>query len=76
MNERDQLATNLRRLRCERKLTIGELAEMAHMHPGTIAGYEAGERMPSRAFLLALADAMQVEPWEIDPREARVAGME
>ena len=51
-------ATNLRRLRCESKMTQAQLASKAGMPSAQISHYESGRREPNLANLRALQEAL------------------
>jgi transcriptional regulator with XRE-family HTH domain len=56
----------LRELRLRRLMTIKELTERAHVAPRTIVEAEAGRRVPRPATMRRLAEALGVDPMEID----------
>lgn len=61
----------LRELRLSRFLSIRELAARASVAPRTIVEAESGRRIPYFATARKIADALGVEPGEIDEFAAR-----
>ena len=57
---------SLRQTRVGRLLTIRELAEQAGVAPSTIYLLEAGRTRPSLRIIRQLAEALGVEPQEVD----------
>lgn len=57
---------NLRELRTERALTIRELAEAAGVHFKTVSAIERGVELPSLRTGRKLAEALKVQPMEIE----------
>lgn len=58
----------IRRVRKERGITQAALAYDAHIDGSTIALIETGKRNPSVKVLLAIADALAVDPGELLPK--------
>lgn len=61
----------LRELRLRRFMTLKDLAERAGVGVSTITAIESGRELPAMRTARKLADALEVEPGEID--EARAA---
>lgn len=59
---RNALANEIRAERARRNYTQGELAERAGLHRATIARLEAGTRSADIIQLIAIADALGVDP--------------
>lgn len=57
-HERKHFATELRRLRAHGRLSLGELAGLAHVNRGYVSHIEHGQRWPSRAVAAALDEAL------------------
>lgn len=57
-HEREQFAAQLRRLRERAGLSLGELAERAHVNRGYVGHIEHRQRWPSRPVAAALDDAL------------------
>lgn len=57
-HERGQFAAQLRRLRERAGLSLGEIAERAHVNRGYVGHIEHGQRWPSRSVAIALDDAL------------------
>lgn len=55
---REQFGAELRRLRDRAGLSLGELANLAHVHRGYVSHIEHGERWPSRQIAEALDKAL------------------
>ena len=62
MDLKGVLATNLRRLRHERKLTQEDIAELTGMSSRYIGSIERARVSPSVTVLGKLADALKVDP--------------
>ena len=58
-NPRHTNDSPLSRLRMERGLTQGQLAEMVGCYPKDISRWETGERNPGTKYLLKLAAALE-----------------
>lgn len=56
---------NIKRLRTERNLTQGELAEEIHLSEKYLSAVETGKKWGSFDTLVALANAFSVEPYEL-----------
>lgn len=65
MDVRALLASNLRRLRIARHLSLSELARVTGMSKATLSGIEAGRANPTAETLAALADALHVQIAEL-----------
>lgn len=65
---------SLRELRAERLLSIRELARRASIAPSTIFLIEAGRSIPRQRVARQLAEALQVDPMEIDELRRRIEG--
>jgi DNA-binding XRE family transcriptional regulator len=63
--------TSLAGVRANRALSIRELAKLARVAPRTVYGIEHGEVVPNLSTIRKLADALGVEPLDVD--EFRVA---
>jgi transcriptional regulator with XRE-family HTH domain len=61
----DVLATNLRRLRIARRLSLSELARATGMSKATLSGVESGRSNPTIETLAALAGALRVSLREL-----------
>lgn len=61
----ERLATNLRRLRIARHLSLSELARATAMSKATLSGIENGGANPTVATLVTLADALAVPVVEL-----------
>lgn len=59
------LASNLRRLRVARHLSISELARLTSMSKATLSGIEAGRANPTTETLASLAQALRVQIAEL-----------
>jgi len=59
------LASNLRRLRVARHLSLSELARLTSMSKATLSGIEAGRANPTAETLAALAQALHVRIAEL-----------
>lgn len=59
------LADNLKRIRGEKGLTQGQLAEKANVSFGTIQGYESTRRWPELPYVKAIAKALDVPEDEL-----------
>ncbi|MGH3935900.1 MAG: helix-turn-helix domain-containing protein [Pseudonocardiaceae bacterium] len=57
-HEREQFAAQLRRLRAHTGMSLGELAERAHVNRGYVGHIEHGQRWPSHSVAAALDDAL------------------
>jgi len=64
-NRLDAFGPVLRRLRHERKLTQDQLSEMVGVASPYISMLESGRNYPSFEILFKLADALEIEAWEI-----------
>lgn len=62
MRWEDRVGANVRRLRKAKSLSQEALAHEAGMSMRYLAGLERGEENPSLAFLVKLAEALDVEP--------------
>lgn len=62
---RAQLASNLRRLRVARKLSLSELARVTGISKATLSGIEAGRANPTAETLATLAEALRVQIAEL-----------
>jgi transcriptional regulator with XRE-family HTH domain len=60
-----RISARLRDLRGKRGLSVSELADRAGLHEGLVERIDAGERLPPLEALLALAEALGVEPFEL-----------
>jgi transcriptional regulator with XRE-family HTH domain len=58
--------------RANRALSIRELAKLARVAPRTIYGIEHGEAVPTLSTIRKLADALGVEPLEVDEFRAAI----
>ena len=61
----DAFGPILRRLRHEKNLTQDKLSEMVGVASPYISMLESGHNYPNLAMLFKLADALEVEAWEI-----------
>jgi len=61
----DAFGPVLRRLRHENNLTQDKLSEMVGVASPYISMLESGHNYPNLAMLFKLADALEVEAWEI-----------
>jgi len=61
----DAFGPVLRRLRHEKNLTQDKLSEMVGVASPYISMLESGHNYPNLAMLFKLADALEVEAWEI-----------
>jgi transcriptional regulator with XRE-family HTH domain len=59
------LGRAIRRARTEQRFTQEELAHRSGLHPTYVGGIERGERNPSYANILKLANSLGVRPWEL-----------
>lgn len=62
MRWEDRVGANVRRLRRAKGLSQEALAHEASMAMRYLAGIERGEENPSLAFLLKLAEALEIHP--------------
>lgn len=68
MDLKEVMATNLRRLRHEKKLTQEELAELAGLSLRYVGAVERGDASASVTVLGLIADALGIEPCELVKR--------
>ena len=61
-------AMNLRRIREERNLTQGELAQRVHTTRKSIGSYERGETFPYPSVITSIAEALDVEIAALFPK--------
>jgi transcriptional regulator with XRE-family HTH domain len=61
----DAFGPALRRLRHEKNLTQDKLSEMVGVASPYISMLESGHNYPNLAMLFKLADAFEIEAWEI-----------
>jgi transcriptional regulator with XRE-family HTH domain len=61
----DAFGPALRRLRHEKNLTQDKLSEMVGVASPYISMLESGHNYPNLAMLFKLADALEIEAWEI-----------
>lgn len=57
--------TNIKRLRIEQNLTQNDLAEKIHISEKYLSAIETGKKWGSFDTLLALSEALSVEPYEL-----------
>ena len=62
---RSLLATNLRALATEKKLTLTALADFAAVSRAQLFNVLAGKMSPTLDWLAKVASALDVEPWEL-----------
>lgn len=65
LDVRDELASNLRRLRVARNLSLSELARLTGMSKATLSGIEGRRANPTAETLAALARALHVKIAEL-----------
>ena len=63
---------NLREARSRKLLSIRELAQASGVGVSTIAFIEAGKVLPSLRTVRKLAEALQLEPMEVDESQAAI----
>ena len=63
---------SLRELRAERLLSVRELARQASVAPSTIFLIEAGRTIPRQRVARQIAQALHVEPMEVDELRRRI----
>jgi len=63
---------SLRDLRAERLLSVRELARQASVAPSTIFLIEAGRTIPRQRVARQIAQALHVEPMEVDELRRRI----
>ncbi|MBY0254294.1 helix-turn-helix domain-containing protein [Methylobacterium brachiatum] len=66
---REILATNLRRIRAEKRLSQDALADLCEIDRTYISGIERGLRNLSIDNLERLAMALRLEPWQLIRRQ-------
>jgi transcriptional regulator with XRE-family HTH domain len=59
------LGRAIRRARTDRRFTQEELAHRSGLHPTYVGGIERGERNPSYANIVKLANTLGLRPWEL-----------
>ena len=59
------LGANIRTLRIERKLTQEQLAELCNLHRTYVGAIERGDRNVSLKNIVIIAQALNVEPFEL-----------
>ena len=64
---REQLGKNLKRARLGAKMTQGEVAKKAGIHPNYYARIERGEANPSQEKLFGITKALKVKSSKILP---------
>lgn len=69
---RTVVAVNVRRVRRQRKMSQEALAAAANLHRTYVGSIERAERNVSLDSLVALAEGLGIEPWELlHPGDAR-----
>lgn len=65
MDIREQVGQNVQRFRQQKKLSQEDLAFEAEIHRTYISGVERGVRNPTVTVLERIANALDVEVWEL-----------